>query len=749
MLLKKKGGLKMDEIGQEMLKGFVEEVVYKNSDTGYIVFVLNCDGQPVDVVGELGDISEGERLELYGDYVNNPKYGRQFKAVSCTRTPPTTPDEIRKYLGSGIIKGLGPALAKKIVQQFGEEALDVIENDPLRLAELKGVTGDKALFISGEYRKLSGVKNVIEFLQKYGIGPAVAALVWKKYEASSIALIKDNPYILCDEELGVDFDQADEIARDEGIKGDDINRIIAAMLYILRENANAGHTCLPLKRAVEAAMRFLQLTEDQVHRGIDAALKSGQLEILSIGEKSYIYLNEYYRAEIFIAEKLTEMLKTSVCTVKDLSEEIAGVEFAENIEYETLQKAAINGCLGNKLFILTGGPGTGKTTTLNGVIQLFKKHKKSISLAAPTGRAAKRMSELTGENARTIHRLLEVDFTVKDRLCFKRNEKNPLRADVIIVDEMSMVDVLLFEALLRALKPSASLIMVGDSNQLPSVGAGNVLRDLIAGGEIPTVELTEIFRQASESLIVTNAHRIVSGEYPLLDDRKSDFFFMPCSSEKDIPRLIIELAKTRLPSTYGYSPLDDIQILTPTRIGCAGTKELNRDLQLALNPPAKGKSEVKVFDTVFRTGDKVMQIKNDYDIEWQKDAEYGRGVFNGDIGYIEELDRHSGNMTVNYDGKRALYTPDLLKKLDLAYAVTVHKSQGSEYSAVIMPLTSVSRNLQYRNLLYTGVTRAKNILILIGTKKQVYEMVDNDRRTLRYSCIRALLRLNREQGEIK
>ncbi len=732
----------MDEIGQIMLKGFVEEIVYKNSETGYIVFLLNHDGEPIDVVGELGDIAEGERLELYGDYVNNPKYGRQFKAVSCTRTLPTTPEEIRRYLGSGIIKGLGPALAKKIVQSFGEDSLDVIENDPLRLAELKGVTSDKALYISNEYRKLSGIKNVIEYLQSFGIGPASAALVWKKYDVSSLLFIKENPYILCDDELGVDFDQADDIARSVGISADSINRVIAAMLYILRENSNAGHTCLPLKRAVEAAERFLSLSHENIHRGIDEALKSGQLKILHIGEKSYIYLNEYYRAEKYISDKLTEMLKTSAGEVKDLSEEIAGVEFALDIEFETLQKAAINGCLGNKLFILTGGPGTGKTTTLNGVIQLFKKHKKSISLAAPTGRAAKRMSEVTGESARTIHRLLEVDFTVKDKLMFKRNEKNPLKADVIVVDEMSMVDVILFEALLRALKPSASLIMVGDSNQLPSVGAGNVLRDLIAGGEIPKVELTEIFRQATESLIVTNAHKIVNGEYPVLNDRKKDFFFMPCENERDIPRLVIELTKKRLPNTYGYSPLEDIQILTPTRMGCAGTKELNRDLQLALNPPSKEKREIKVFETVFREGDKVMQIKNDYDIEWKKDSEYGRGVFNGDIGFIEELDRHSGNIIVNYDGKKALYTPDMLKKLDLAYAVTVHKSQGSEYNAVIMPLTSISKNLQYRNLLYTGVTRAKNILILIGTKKQVYEMVDNDRRTLRYSCIRALLRLN-------
>ena len=728
----------MEEI-LEKINGSVEDVIYKNTESGYIVFDLDSDGQLIPVVGELGDISEGERLELYGSYVTSAKYGRQFKAVNCTRTPPSTPAEIRKYLGSGIIKGVGPSLAKKIVDHYGDEALDIIENDPLRLAELKGVTGDRALFISSEYRKLSGMKNVIEFLQKYGISPAVAAGVWKKYETSSVAFIRDNPYILCDDELGVEFEQADAIALAEGIGADNLNRITAAILYILRENANAGHTCLPLKKAIELAENFLNLNDVQIHRGIDEAIKNGQAEVLQLGERSYLYLKEYYRAECYITDRLSEMLKTSAPDLKDLSQDIAGVEFTENIQYETLQKAAISGCMANKLFILTGGPGTGKTTTLNGVIRLMKQYKKSFYLAAPTGRAAKRMSELTGEVARTLHRLLEVDFTSGDMLTFKKNEKNPLKADVVIVDEMSMVDVLLFEALLRALRPSASLIMVGDSNQLPSVGAGNVLRDLIASGELPTVELTEIFRQAAESLIVTNAHRIVKGEQPQLDDRKSDFFFMSCPKEEDIPKLIIQLAKTRLPNTYGYSPVDDIQILTPTRIGCAGTKELNKELQHALNPPSKLKTEVKVFDTVFRTGDKVMQIKNDYDIEWNKDTEYGRGVFNGDIGFIEEMDKYSGNVIVNYDGKRASYTPDMLRKLDLAYAVTIHKSQGSEYNAVIMPLTSISRNLLYRNLLYTGVTRAKNILIVIGKRSQVEAMVNNDRKTLRYSCIRAML----------
>ena len=364
-----------------------------------------------------------------------------------------------------------------------------------------------------------------------------------------------------------------------------------------------------------------------------------------------------------------------------------------------------------------------------------------MSLAAPTGKTEKRMSEVTGESAKTIHRLLEVDPTVTDRLAFKKNEKSPLKADVVIVDEMSMVDVLLFEALLRALKSSAALIMVGDSNQLPSVGAGNVLKDLIATGDIPTVQLTKIFRQAAESLIVTNAHKIVKGSLPELDDRKNDFFFMSCPNETDIPKLVIQLIKTRLPKTYGYSPLEDIQILTPTRLGCTGTKELNRDLQLALNPPSRAKGEVKIFDTVFRAGDKVMQIKNDYDIDWQKGAEHGQGVFNGDIGFIEDIDKYSGNIIINFDGKRAEYTAEMMRRIDLAYAVTIHKSQGSEYNAVILPLTSISRNLMYRNLLYTGVTRAKNILILIGTRDQVEVMVNNNRRTLRYSCIKPLLKI--------
>ena len=446
------------------------------------------------------------------------------------------------------------------------------------------------------------------------------------------------------------------------------------------------------------------------------------------------------KCNMYIASKIALMLKLSAPLEKDFSEEIAGIEWTEGIQYEDLQKAAIAAAMGNNLFILTGGPGTGKTTTLNAVIQLCQNKRKRLSLAAPTGRAAKRMSDLTGQPAKTIHRLLEVDFSNENRLKFKHNELNPLKADVIIIDEMSMVDTLLFDALLRAVKPESTLIMVGDSNQLPSVGAGNVLRDLISTGLIPTVELKEIFRQAAESLIVTNAHKIVNGNAPELDERKKDFFFMATASDEDTARLVVDLAKTRLPNSYGYSPIDDIQILSPTKMGAAGTKDLNRSLQLALNPPARNKKEIRFFDVSFRLGDKVMQVKNDYDVSWKKGGESGLGIFNGDIGIIIDVDPHNGIMKIDFDGRIAVYTTEMLNKLEHAYAVTIHKSQGSEYRAVIMPLTNVAEQLLYRNLLYTGITRAKENIILIGQRGIVNRMVANDRKTLRYSCMKRMLK---------
>lgn len=721
------------------LSGSVEDVIYKNADNGYTVINLGCDEGLIAVVGNLGDVNEGERLSLRGGWITSPKYGRQFKAAMCERSMPETESEISAYLGSGVIKGLGPAIAKKIVKQFGTEALDIIDNDCMQLTVIKGITSDKALYISNEYHKITGVNEVIKFLGEYNFGPAHAISVWSAFEHDSIKQIKTNPYILCTSGIDIDFRSVDRMAADLGFDAENSDRVRAGIVYVLHENANAGHTCLPTEKLRESVCDNLGIERRQFESCLDDCEEKDWVVRITLGKREFVYLPEYYLAETYIAKKLAFMLRTSAQYEKDYSDEIRGVEFSENIQYEDLQRAAISACLTGSVFILTGGPGTGKTTTLNGVIKILKAQKKRILLCAPTGRAAKRMSDLTGEPARTIHRLLEVDFNAKGELKFKRNETNPLPADVVIADEMSMVDALLMRSLVRAIKPTSKFIMVGDSNQLPSVGAGNVLKDLIASHYIPSVELKEIFRQAAQSLIVTNAHRIVNGEFPVLDDRQNDFFFMNKSLESDIAELVIQLAKQRLPDTYGFSPIDDIQVLCPTKMGMAGTKELNKQLQSALNPPSQNKAELKFFDVIFRTGDKVMQTKNDYDVLWTKNNEKGSGIFNGDIGIIRSVDRFSQNVTIDFEGRVAIYTSEMLRRLEHAYAITIHKSQGSEYDAVIIPITAFTHNLLYRNLLYTGVTRAKKMIIVIGTKELVKTMVDNNRKMLRYSLLRPLL----------
>lgn len=721
------------------LSGSVEDVIYKNADNGYTVINLGCDEGLIAVVGNLGDVNEGERLSLRGGWITSPKYGRQFKAAMCERSMPETESEISAYLGSGVIKGLGPAIAKKIVKQFGTEALDIIDNDCMQLTVIKGITSDKALYISNEYHKITGVNEVIKFLGEYNFGPAHAISVWSAFEHDSIKQIKTNPYILCTSGIDIDFRSVDRMAADLGFDAENSDRVRAGIVYVLHENANAGHTCLPTEKLRESVCDNLGIERRQFESCLDDCEEKDWVVRITLGKREFVYLPEYYLAETYIAKKLAFMLRTSAQYEKDYSDEIRGVEFSENIQYEDLQRAAISACLTGSVFILTGGPGTGKTTTLNGVIKILKAQKKRILLCAPTGRAAKRMSDLTGEPARTIHRLLEVDFNAKGELKFKRNETNPLPADVVIADEMSMVDALIMCSLVRAIKPTSKFIMVGDSNQLPSVGAGNVLKDLIASHYIPSVELKEIFRQAAQSLIVTNAHRIVNGEFPVLDDRQNDFFFMNKSLESDIAELVIQLAKQRLPDTYGFSPIDDIQVLCPTKMGMAGTKELNKQLQSALNPPSQNKAELKFFDVIFRTGDKVMQTKNDYDVLWTKNNEKGSGIFNGDIGIIRSVDRFSQNVTIDFEGRVAIYTSEMLRRLEHAYAITIHKSQGSEYDAVIIPITAFTHNLLYRNLLYTGVTRAKKMIIVIGTKELVKTMVDNNRKMLRYSLLRPLL----------
>lgn len=728
----------MDNESAVTLSGTVEGVVYSNEDNGYTVADLDCNGELVTIVGVLGDVREGESLTLIGEYVNSPKYGRQFKAEVCERALPNTESAVRKFLGSGVITGVGPAMAKRIVTAFGSSALEVIENDPAQLSSIKGITTESALKIGEEFRRIAGLRKAVTYFARYGLSSSVVAAAWKKFEMHTIQAVEDNPWCLCGVGIDLPFREADRLAREMDHPMDSEERTLAGIIWCLRTNANNGHTCVRENDLSDAVTYELNITEKQFWEGLMLAEQRCEIVRSDKYDDKFVFLAEYYRAECYIAEKLAEMIKRNDCGDVDYSEEIAGIEWEQGIQYEKLQREAISGCMNNHVFILTGGPGTGKTTTLNAVISLCRQRKLKMKLAAPTGRAAKRMADLTGAPAQTIHRLLEVDFATSSH-SFKRKEENPLACDVLIIDEMSMVDTLLMESLLHAVRPRTRLIMVGDSNQLPSVGAGNVLRDLIAGGRVPTVELKEIFRQAAQSLIVTNAHRIVRGEMPVLNDRRNDFFFMPTQSEEETLRLVIELCKTRLPNTYGYSPLEDIQVLCPSRIGTVGTQNINKELQLALNPPAKNHPEVKYGSTLFRTGDKIMQTKNDYDAEWRRGAELSHGIFNGDIGIIRRADKVNSKLDIDFDGRMTTYDGDMMKKIEHAYAVTIHKSQGSEYPAVIIPLPNGMDRLTYRNLLYTAVTRAKSILIIIGTEAKVRSMVENDRRMLRYSCLRPML----------
>lgn len=728
----------MDRESAVTLTGTVEDVVFYNEDNGYIVVDLDCGGELVTVVGNLGDVREGESLTLLGEYINSPKYGRQFKAEVCERSLPNTESAVRKFLGSGVIAGIGPAMAKRIVTAFGSRTLEMIENDPGQLSSIKGISPESAKKIGEDFRRIAGLRKAVTYFARYGLSPSVVALAWKKYELNTVQAVEDNPWCLCGMGIELPFREADRVARDMDFPMDSEERILAGILWCLRENANNGHTCITENDLSDRVTYELQVNEKQFWNGLMMAEERGEITRCDKYDDKYVFLTEYYRAECSIAEKLAEMIKRSDGGEVDFSQEIAGVELEQGIRYEALQREAINGCMNNHVFILTGGPGTGKTTTLNAVISLCRKRGLKMKLAAPTGRAAKRMADLTGAPAQTIHRLLEVDFSSKSH-AFKRREDNPLTCDVLIIDEMSMVDTLLMDSLLKAIRPRTRLIMVGDSNQLPSVGAGNILRDLISSGRVPAVELKEIFRQAAQSLIVTNAHRIVDGEMPILNDRRSDFFFMESASEEDTLRLVVDLCKRRLPASYGYSPLEDIQVLCPSRIGVVGTQNINKELQLALNPPAKGRSEVKFGNALFRNGDKIMQTRNDYDVEWRKGAELSHGIFNGDIGLIRTADKVNNRLEIDFDGRKATYDAEMMKKIEHAYAVTIHKSQGSEYPAVIIPLPNGMDKLTYRNLLYTAVTRAKSTLILIGTVRKVQSMVENDRRMMRYSCLKPML----------
>ncbi len=722
------------------LCGSVEEIIYRNPANGYTVITMLCDGVTATAVGMMSDINVGDELKLVGNWKTHSSYGEQFAFEYYEQFMPTTTESILKYLSSGTIKGIGRATAKRLVEAFGENTLEVIQNEPQRLTELRGISAEKAMAFSAEVRKAFGMREVMLYLEKFHISTQESVRIWKLLGAQAIQLIENDPYILCAENIDVSFQRADAIAAALDKPCDDTCRIRAGIIYVITYNSGNGHTCLPREKLTEVTAAFLKLTKDQIDEIIDSMLIDGSLIADKIDDRDFIFLPSLYTSESYAASRLSMMLQFP-------AERITGVELAlelfekqKNISYATLQRRAIIEAMSGGLLILTGGPGTGKTTTLNAIIELYKQCGIKVALAAPTGRAAQRMSEVTGCEAKTIHRLLEVEWDKNDKPVFKRNERNMLDCDALILDELSMVDASLFEGVLRALPLGCRLIMVGDSDQLPSVGAGNVLSDLIASERIPVVQLTEIFRQSMQSLIVTNAHKIVHGEMPEISRIDSDFFFMACSDREKLADTITNLCTTRLPASYGYSPFDDIQVLCPGRKGELGVTDINKRLQQALNP-SKGKSfEVQMPIYTFRLGDKVMQTKNNYDLIWAKDdGTEGSGVFNGDIGIIEDINRPAKSVCIRFDDKQVIYDSDSMLQLELAYATTVHKSQGNEFNAVIMPMYYGAPQLYYRNLLYTAVTRAKRLLILVGNVSTLKRMVDNNRKTMRYSGLKAFL----------
>ena len=721
----------------EKLSGVVENVVYRNENNDYTVFeIIDTEDRLITAVGIIPSVSEGENVTLEGQWTYHKEFGKQFSFVSYEKSLPKEIDGIIQYLSSKTIKGVGPITAVKIVNRFGMDTFDVIENHPEWLTDISGITKKKAAAISESFRAQNELRGVMMFFKDY-MGTGEITRVYKQLGASAVGVVKDNPYILCKGEYGISFEKADSIASSFGFSPDCNVRVLSGIHYVLGYNANVnGHTCLPKEKLISATAGLLSISESDVESKFDTFVKNEDIYVYKVLDNELVMTPEVNYREEYISKKLRSLSKEVVqLSSMDISSLIQKVETRIGVRYADKQREAIFRCMNGGVTIITGGPGTGKTTVVKGIISIFNDLNLETALAAPTGRAAKRMSEATGEEAKTIHRLLEMEKNVADELRFNRNSRNPLDEKVIIVDEASMIDLSLMNALVQALKRGTRLILIGDADQLPSVGAGNVLDDLITSGAIDTVRLTEIFRQSEESLIVTNAHKINKGEPPVLNVTNNDFFFVRRESEREIADTVADLITKRLPKTYGSAIKEQIQVISPSKKGAGGVELLNSELQSRVNPKAEFKKEKASHGVIFREGDRVMQVVNNYDIEWEKNGYTGFGIFNGDIGVIESINYKDEVLNIWFDDRFVRYDFDNLEELELSYAITVHKSQGSEYPVVIIPMYSCAPMLMTRNLLYTAVTRAKRMVILVGRSDIPERMVKNNREVLRYTTL--------------
>ena len=734
--------------GTERIEGEVDRVKFKTDDGSFCVIYVKTEDDLVTAVGALGNVEEGEMVILTGDFVENEIYGRQLRVSMFERSLPTGEAAILRYLSSGALESVKPLIAKRMVAEFGDRTLEIIEKEPERLMEVRGIDEEKCEAIQKDFKKTFAARALMVYMSKNEVPTKYSVRAWKKLGNLAEAEIKKNPYLMCGDGIDLPFPKADEIAAREDIPKDSEQRIRAGIRVRLRQIANEyGHTCIAMSALEREVTEMLAIDSTLFEKAKRIALEEREIYEIDRDGESFVMLDSCYKAEEYIARRLEIMKSIAYDSNIDYSQVIELEEQQTGIKYEELQRRAINLALSEGFLVLTGGPGTGKTTTLNAMISLYEQQGLEVMIAAPTGRAAKRISDLTGHEAKTIHRLLEVMPSDGDEMIFIHDEEDLLDCDVMVVDEMSMVDSVLFEALLRALSVTCKLVLVGDSDQLPPVGAGNVLQDIIDSGVMSVVRLTEVFRQAQQSDIVMNAHRIVRGEMVDIKKRDNDFVYMHRDTPKSISDTLVELCSSRLPDKYGFSAIKDIQVLTPTKIGSIGTPALNKLLQAALNPHDDDKEELKTVYNIYREGDKVMQMRNNYEISWVRTdssgrEESGKGVYNGDIGIVTEVDKRQKSIAIDFEGRIAVYHGEMLDDLELAYAVTVHKSQGSEYDAVILTLYSGMDALYYRNLLYTAVTRAKKLLVILGTARRIAYMIANNGKTQRLTALRHML----EQG---